>query len=201
MRLTTFTLALLMLLLGGCSSLPQPRPVPDRQLAWEEHQYRIAGLHDWSISGRLAIQSGHEGWHVTLNWRQQRQDYSILLVAPLGQGSLKLDGNAESVTLRTDEGQTVVDNDPAQLLEREFGWRVPVRSLRYWVLGVPAPGPREEQIDEFGRLSHLQQDGWAIRFLDYAPQQGVELPGRVFVSNHRARVKLVISNWELNSTP
>jgi outer membrane lipoprotein LolB len=190
----------LLLLLTACSSTP-PRPrVADPQMAWQEHQYHLAGLRDWSLSGRLAIQSGNEGWQVSINWEQKHDDYSILLIAPLGQGSLRLSGNTDAVTLTTDEGESLADTDPGSLLYRQFGWRVPVKSLRYWVLGIPAPGKREENIDDYGRLAHLVQDGWDIRFLDYQNREGQELPGRVFVTNHQAKVKLVISNWELNTS-
>lgn len=190
----------LFLLLSACSTTPQRPEVADTQMAWQEHQYHLAGLRDWSLSGRLAIISDHEGWQVTINWRQKLQDYSILLIAPLGQGSLKLNGNASSVTLQTDDGESMTDTDPGALLYNQFGWRVPVSSLRYWVLGIPAPGKREEELDQYGRLTHLLQHGWDIRFLDYASQQGYELPGRVFVTNHQAKVKLVINNWELNTS-
>lgn len=197
MRILILTLVLL---LGACSSTPQRPIAVDPQIAWQEHQYHLAAMRDWSLSGRLAIQSDHEGWQVSINWRQKQQDYSILLIAPLGQGSLRLDGNEDAVTLQTDDGESLSDTDPGTLLYRQFGWRVPVKSLRYWVLGIPAPGKREEEIDEYGRLTHLIQDGWEIRFLDYTKQEGQELPGRVFVNNHKAKVKLVINNWELNTS-
>ncbi len=192
----------LLLLLSACSQLPTRSPAPDTELAWQERQYHLASLNDWSLSGRLAILNDHEAWHVSIDWEQQNQNYAILLTAPLGQGSLKLTGNANSVTLQTDEGGILEAADPSELLYQEFGWRVPVKSLRYWVLGVPAPGnQREEQLDEYGRLIHLQQDGWEIRFLDYEKRMGVELPGRVFVNNQQAKVKLVISDWQPLPTP
>jgi outer membrane lipoprotein LolB len=193
---------LLLLMLNACSQLPTRVPAIDAELAWQERQYRLASLNDWTLAGRLAILNDHEAWHVSINWEQQQQNYAILLTAPMGQGSLKLNGDAHSVILQTDEGGILEAADPGELLYQEFGWRVPVKSLRYWVLGVPAPGnQREEQLDEFGRLIHLQQDGWEIRFLDYEPRMGVELPGRVFVNNHQAKIKLVISDWQALPAP
>lgn len=195
-------LPLLLLLLSACTTMPNHSPVADPEIAWQERQYRLASLSDWTLSGRLGIQSDHEAWHVSINWEQQQQNYAILLSAPLGQGSLKLSGDADTVTLQTDEGESVSASDPGELLYRQFGWKVPVKSLRYWVLGVPAPGnQREEQLDEYGRLVQLQQDGWEIRFLDYESRMGIELPGRVFVNNHKAKVRLVISDWQPLPTP
>lgn len=186
----------LALLLAGCSVAP-PRPQPaDTRRAWQQHQAELATLHQWRLTGRLGIQTGHEGWHAGIDWRQTNGDYTITITAPLGQGSLQLQGDPDGVILQTSEGETVSAEDPGLLLYRQFGWKVPVASLRYWVLGLSAPGEAVESLDEFGRLSHLQQADWEIEFLDYETQHGVELPGRVFVTNHQAKVRLVITEWQ-----
>jgi outer membrane lipoprotein LolB len=187
----------LALLMAGCSSAP-PRPQPaDTQAAWQQHRQQLSALHNWRITGRLGIQTGHEGWHAGLDWQQHNGDYTIRITAPLGQGSLLLQGDTAGVTLQTSDGETLRDEDPGLLLYRQLGWKVPVASLRYWVLGLPAPGVAVETLDAYGRLSHLQQSGWVIEFLDYEERQGIELPGRVFVSNHQAKVRLVIGGWQL----
>lgn len=190
---------LALLLLAGCTMAP-PRPRPtDTQQAWLQHQSQLAALHNWRLSGRLGIQTGHEGWHASLDWQQHNSSYTIHITAPLGQGSLQLEGNAAGVRLQTSEGETAIAEDPGLLLYQQFGWKVPVASLRYWVLGLPAPGEAVETLDDYGRLSQLEQAGWEIKFLDYETQQGVELPGRVFVNNHQAKVRLVISEWKLDA--
>lgn len=119
------------------------------------------------------------------------------LVAPLGQGSLQLEGDNQQVELRTSEGRTATSNDPDSLILNELGWRVPVSALRYWVLGLAAPGDAEWELDTFGRLHHLTQEGWKVEFLDYTMQGDTELPSRLFVTNHQAQVRLVIKRWEL----
>lgn len=190
---------LLLLLLAGCATGPtRPQPTDTAQ-AWQQHQLRLAALHDWRLNGRLGIQTGHEGWHAGLDWQQHNSDYTIRITVPLGQGSLLLQGDSSSVRLQTSDGETASDEEPDMLLYRQFGWKVPVASLRYWVLGLPAPGDAVETLDDYGRLSHLQQAGWEITFLDYEVQHGVELPGRVFVNNHQAKVRLVISEWQLSA--
>ena len=191
------TLLLLALFLAGCSIAP-PRPQPlDTRQAWQQHRQQLATLQQWRITGRLGIQTGHEGWHVSLDWQQQDGDYTIRITAPLGQGSLLLEGGTAGVTLQTSDGETLRAKDPGLLLYQQLGWKVPVASLRYWVLGLPAPGDAVESLDEYGRLSHLSQSGWEIEFLDYEVQQNVELPSRVFVTNHLAKVRLVIGEWQL----
>ena len=188
---------LLVLLLAACTSTP-PRPQPETtpQQSWQLRQQQLRQLSHWQLSGRLAVQNEHEAWHMSLEWQQRLDRYSLNIIAPLGQGSMKLHGDAVQVMLITDEGETINSSDPDQLLYQQFGWKVPVSALRYWVLGLPAPGDNQQTLDEYGRLSQLKQAGWEIEFIDYQPRLGVELPRKVFINNHLAKVKLVIGNWQ-----
>lgn len=187
---------LLALLLGACSQTPS-RPQPDTApaLNWQLRQQQLVQLSHWQLSGRLAVQSDHEAWYMSLEWQQRDTKYSLNIIAPLGQGAMQLHGDAVQVELLTDEGESLTSSDPELLLYQQFGWKVPVKALRYWVLGLPAPGENLQSLDEYGRLSQLQQAGWEIEFIDYQPQLGIELPRKVFIRNHQASVKLVISSW------
>ncbi|SCZ57906.1 lipoprotein insertase outer membrane protein LolB [Thiohalomonas denitrificans] len=186
-------------LLTGCAALAPEPPVADPEQAWAIHRDRLETIDNWGLNGRLAIQSDGEAWHATLNWRQEDSRYAMRITAPLGQGSLRLEGSPRFVQLQTSKGERAVSDDPEQLLYQQLGWPVPVASLRYWVLGLPAPGAAQRELDSQGRLARLQQDGWSIRFMDYRQQDGAEVPTRVFASRGDAEVRLVIGNWTLPS--
>lgn len=186
---------ILLLGLGGCATAPRLPPAADPAQAWQAHRQQLAGVQNWQITGRIAIRTEDEGWHASLDWHQQAQGYLINLTGPLGQGSVQLEGDGRRVTLRSGE-EAVVDDDPERLLYHQLGWRVPVPALRYWVVGLPAPGPAEQELNEQGLLARLRQADWSIEFRDYAPQDGLVLPGRIFVSNHKAQVRLVIDRFE-----
>ena len=195
--MTRLIAVLLLALLAGCAAEPPRQPASSRELAWQERQAQLKPMQHWQLTGRLAIQSGDDGWNATLIWRQEQERYRMQLVAPLGQGSLQLEGDNQQVELRTSEGNSAVAADPDTLILTELGWRVPVSALRYWVLGLKAPGEAVVDIDEFGRLHRLKQAGWEVEFLDYKVQGATELPARLFVNNHQAQVRLVIKRWEL----
>ncbi|MDH5785205.1 MAG: lipoprotein insertase outer membrane protein LolB [Chromatiales bacterium] len=189
------TLLPVLLLIGCTTSPPHPHSGISPEQSWQLRQQQLQGLNRWQIAGRLAVIKGHEAWHMSLEWQQLAETYAIHITAPLGQGAMRLEGDTQSVTLQTDEGESITAQNPDWLLYQQLGWQVPVSALRYWVLGLPAPGEHTETLDDYGRLSHLQQAGWEIEFIDYQPELGVELPRKVFVSNHQAKVKLVISDW------
>ncbi len=188
---------LLPALLAGCAVTPPRQPATSREQAWEERQSQLTPLHFWQLTGRIAIQTGDEGWNATFIWRQENDKYRMQLIAPLGQGSLQLEGDNQQVELHTSEGKSAVSTDPDTLILTELGWRVPVSALRYWVLGLAAPGEAETELDAYGRLHYLSQAGWKVEFLDYTMQGTSELPSRLFVTNHQAQVRLVIKRWEL----
>lgn len=186
----------LLLLLSACTSTPPLPQVDDPQQAWQEHRQQMAALPQWQLGGRLLIITGHETWNTSINWQQQGEHYRIMLIGPLGQGSLKLDGDPHQVTLQAHDGEPQQANDPEALLSQQLGWHVPIRSLRYWVLGLPAPGEHEKTISNAGLLQTLRQDDWAIEFRDYQQQDGLYLPGRIFANNHQAKVRLIIGQWQ-----
>lgn len=195
-RRAVFLLAVL--LLAGCGTAPTRPPPDDRDQAWQRHRAAVAGLEKWRLTGRIAIHTQGEGWHATLDWRQEPGQYDIRLIAPLGQGSVRLQGQGGQVALHTEEGTSYAGNAEA-LLYRRLGWRVPVEALRHWVLGLPAPGAvAERRLDAYGRLAYLEQADWKIEFREYTGAAGRELPERVFVSNHRARVRLAVGRWRVS---
>ena len=126
---------------AGCSVAPERPVAPDAEQAWALHRASLDGLRQWHLTGRIAIQSDGQAWQATLDCSQQRARYTINIIGPLGSGSMRLEGDEAHAVLQSDDGESVSAMDPELLLLRQTGWRVPVRALRYWVLGLPAPGP------------------------------------------------------------
>ncbi len=190
--------------LGACSSLPVPTPLPGdtAEALWQQRQPQLADIRHWAVSGRLAIITQQTGWHTRVRWTQHDDDYLIQLDTPLGQGAAELHGSAAAVMLRTAEGEFSADSAEALLAQR-LGWRLPVSGLRYWVRGLPDPGAAVERLtlDDAGRLTRLQQSGWDIEFRHYTATP-LALPDRIFLVSSGASpdagldIRLVIEQWD-----
>jgi outer membrane lipoprotein LolB len=185
------------MVLAGCAQAPvQPDAAAARERAWEAHRAEVSQLGTWTLTGRISLSSETEAWNATLRWRQNDTRYDILLIGPLGQGSLAVRGDDRSVVLKTSDGKTATAPDPEGLLARHLGWRLPLEGLQHWVLGLPEPGLRAERVlDETGRLAELTQAGWTLQFLRYDPVDGVMLPGKIFLENAEWKVRLVVERW------
>lgn len=182
------------LLTAGCATAPKPTIAPER--AWSARQEALSGVEQWRLSGRIAVKTGEEAGHAHLQWRQDEDEYDIRLTAPFGSGTVRLAGDTADAALWVDQAAPVYSSNPEQLLYRQTGWWIPVGALRYWILGLPAPRLSSDwDLDPYGRLELLRQAGWEIRFLDYEQRDGLELPGRVFVSKGEAEVKVVVQRW------
>ncbi|MFA7632747.1 MAG: lipoprotein insertase outer membrane protein LolB [Thiohalomonadaceae bacterium] len=183
------------LLLTACSYGPVLPPVDNPDRAWQIQQRQLAQVSAWKLGGRIGIHTEDESWQARIDLQQHEQNYTIHLTGPLGQGSLRLQGDDHLVALSDGEHSRVAE-DAEDLLYHEMGWRIPVKSLRYWALGLPAPGSAEQTLNPQGLLEKLQQDNWTIEFRNYVQQGAVILPGRLFISNHRARIRLIIDQWQ-----
>lgn len=188
--------------LTGCSG-QQVRPLEQVREQWEARRAYLEGLQRWHLTGRVAAAVGAEGWTATLRWRQVLQDYRIDIIGPLGQGSMHLAGSPAGVTVRSSEApEPVYAEDAEALLAQQFGWHVPVNSLRFWVVGLPDPalGSSAGQLrfNQAGELLSLRQDAWQVKYLSYQGDGPARLPRKVFIENKAdaIRLRLVIQRWQ-----
>ena len=196
-RIARFALLSFAALLTACESTPEVIPVDDPQRSWAEHQEQLAAIDQWLALGKLGIQSAEESWSAGLSWRQDRDDFTIRLTGPLGQGLMELRGTAQAVELRTSDGDIYRAVTAEELMQTHAGWQVPLSGLRHWILGRPDPaaGIVDLQLDPGGRLAELRQLGWHIRYERYGEFDGVALPTKLTLENARLRAKLAVRRW------
>lgn len=188
------------LLVAGCATAPKPDK-PDAR-AWELRQETLSSVEQWRLGGRISVRTGEEAAHGRLQWRQEGDNYDVRISGPFGSGSVRLAGDPAAATLWVDRQPPIRSTDPEVLLYRQTGWWIPVGALRYWVLGLPDPHlDSERTLDSLGRLERLRQAGWEIRFLDYEQRDGLELPGRIFVSKGKGEVKVAVQRWSVPEAP
>jgi len=166
----------------------------------------------WELRGRLAVRTKKRGDSMNMYWERDGAGHYINLYGPLGAGRVILTLDEEGAVLRDSKGKTHTDDSAESLLYRAAGWRVPFRPLQYWVLGVAAPGSEyQAEVDRWGRLSELEQDGWRIRFEAYHYYDGQDMPRKLTLNalpgvehivddvegeGETVQVKAVIRSWE-----
>lgn len=181
-----------LLLLSGCALWTRHSPEADS--AWNARRAALQHVHAFGVQARVSA-GGPFGGKGNLFWRQRADGFDLRVTGPMGGGVLLLHGEGERVEIRTPEEQFTT-TDPERLLRERLGWSFPVSRLRYWALGVPAPGsPADVELDEAGRVTALAQDDWVMEYDEYRAFGAFDLPRRFQLGNRDIRIKVVVDAW------
>jgi outer membrane lipoprotein LolB len=153
----------------------------------------------WQISGKLGIRGPQLAESAHLNWRQCGEMYDMRISGPLGQTVARIDGNGDRLTVRLEGQEPVTTSEPEQLLQRQLGWSVPLRALRYWVRAEAAPGASAQIEGPAAQPTALQQFDWQVRYLAYHQTDTVALPAKLTLRNSSGlQATLLINDWLLS---
>lgn len=187
--------------LSACVTLPPRAPAPLDPQARRERLQSLAGF---SLSGRLAVAVGQEGFSANLDWTQRSAHTELDLRAPLGFGSAHVVRDGAKLNLESSRGERFSGAEAADALAARLGFDPPLDSLRYWALGVADPArPAVESAGEGGLPAAIEQDGWRIEYTEYkaAVAQGADtpLPRRLTLTRGPVRLRLVVDRWTLGA--
>jgi outer membrane lipoprotein LolB len=150
----------------------------------------------WQIEAHISVSDGRDGGSGDLTWRQNGENYSFIVRAPVTGKTWKLSGDAHQAQLEGVEPQPVRGADPERLLRERVGWDVPLSALGSWVRGLRAPGPRTDvQYDAQNLPAVLVQDGWKIEYRDWFADSQPPMPRKLFAARGNARVRMAIDSW------
>jgi len=153
----------------------------------------LASIESWHAKGRLGVSNGDKGGSGSFVWDQDKDRSTVQLSGPVGVGSVRLDLRGSALAIQTADGQAFESQAALDELRSRLGAEVPVEKLRYWIVGLAAPGPHRWLTDG----TELEQDGWHIAYQDFLEDAGVRLPTKLVASSGPARVRVLIDRWEM----
>jgi len=188
-------LAAALLLASGCVTTQTGAPLPEMD-SWETRVAVLGDQDHWEFSGRVAVKAGDGGFNGKITWSQQGEAFETTVAGPLGIGAVRIEGDDRSVMLTDKDGVQTAMQDAERELQWRYGWTIPVRSLRYWALGIPDPTTSATTaLDEQGRLQTLEQSNWRVEISTYRDRGGQSMPRILTATNPDTRVRMVIDNW------
>lgn len=196
-----FILLLAVIALTACTTTPPHEFVADPDKKWEQRKSELSEINDWFLNGRVAIVNGQESWHLSMKWQRHDDKYILDLSGPFGAGHAQLTGTKDGVVLVDADQNYFFAESPDRLLHEVTGLRMPVKSLLYWMRGLPDRNIKNEnqKLDNFGRLALLEQSGWKIRFKRYINVDKHELPQKIFIDGFDLKVKIFVDEWDLKT--
>ena len=190
--------SLVLLVLGGCRTAPPPVFGPGADAPWAEQEAALRRLDRYSLTGRVAVAAGEQGFSGSLRYQQQPEQADLAIDGPLGMGGLRLAVDNDDIRITTGRGEKFNGNAALEELERRLGFELPIKHLRWWLLGIPAPGvegPGLAVAADGQGYNRIEQDGWKVNVQSRAPAMGFALPQRLVIERPGARLKLVIDKW------
>ena len=195
-RVAACALVLAVATLAGCRTAP-PRVIvgPGADAPWPEPRSALEQLDRYGLNGRVAVAANGQGFSASLRYAQQPRAANLSLDGPLGIGGLRLAIEGEDLEVTTSRGETLDGREARAELERRLGFELPLRELRWWLLGIPAPGEATVNAAESGEIRDFTQNGWRVSIASRAAGLGFSLPQRLTAERDGARLKLLVEHW------
>lgn len=181
----------LIFLSSACSVAPVE---PDGHYSKAAMGY-LYDLKHWSFEGRLALTSQNDSWSANISWEHSPEAEKIKLSGPLGQGAVVISLKGNVVTIDRGGGDVQSSIHPEEFINQQLGMFVPVRSLRYWVVGLPEPSRSHNDTD-----TGFNQEGWLNEYKQMQAVNNGFMPLKMTVMNKQVKLKLIIDHWILNGT-
>lgn len=186
-------LAMVCLIAAGCATAPT---APGTAIPPD-----LKDLDRWQARGRLGVSGSENGGSGSFEWRQRGDVANVQIRGPVGIGGVHMEmrgsGATPGLTLETSDGLKLESDAAWAELQNRLGTSVPAGNLRYWMLGVAAPGEhRWHEENEHGVVT-LEQDGWRIDYQRYSDEPGARVPMRITATSGDARVRIVVDRWQL----
>ncbi|MCC4633710.1 MULTISPECIES: lipoprotein insertase outer membrane protein LolB [Xanthomonas] len=199
--------------LSGCVSVPRgqgggaavvERVSDQARIAEAARQAWLQAHPQWSFQGRVAISKDRNGGSGRIDWQQNGPQYRVQLSAPVTRQSWVLTGDTTTGAGRLEglDGGPRSGPDAEQVLLEATGWTIPFNQMPDWVraLRIADAGTQRVDLDAAGRPRTVQQDGWTIEFLAWAPAGDGQpaLPQRIEAHNGSAKVRLLVDQWTVS---
>lgn len=174
-----------LLAIAGCAIVPAKTSTP-----------LLVSDKGFALSGRIAVKYDGKGFSGVMRWAHSGPLDEIFIVAPLGQTVAHIVREGEAATLTTADQKLYRATDAERLAQEVLGWSLPLRALKYWVVGVNSPHTSSDiNVDGDGRVSRMRQDAWEITYLGYAPREEGGLPRAMEMRHRDLEIKLIVDQW------
>lgn len=150
----------------------------------------------WQANGRIAVSGAEAGGSGSFNWSQRGDVATVRMRGPVGIGSLNLVLTDKSMKISTADGEEFVAEDADAELTRRLGAQVPAQNLRYWLVGIAAPG-ESQWTESSPESASLTQQNWRIDYQKFGSFDGVRLPTKLVATSGPAKVRIVIDKWKV----
>jgi outer membrane lipoprotein LolB len=187
-----------LILLAGCKTALAPVAGPGVDAPWPLQREALEKLQRYILNGRVAVAANGQGFSANLKYQQQPGRTDLALDGPLGIGGMRVVLDGDDLGISTSKGEKLGGTEARAVLEQRLGFELPLAQMRWWLLGLPAPGADVilEQDPATGEIRGFTQNGWHVIIQARAAGLGFSLPQRLNVEREGVRLKLLAQSWQ-----
>jgi len=184
--------ASLSFLLAACAGIPRGSQISSVD---------PAAVTSFELSGRINVRVEKDAYPGRVRWQHTEHTDELWFYTPVGTTVAHLRQDETGALLVNSDGHEYRAATLRELTNEILGWDLPLDALPFWVRGVewPEAAKPTEEFDDRGQLKNLNQAGWQITYLDWAPADVKGLPSKLDLQGERLRLRLLIEHWKVNS--
>ncbi len=193
-----FTIVAYSMILSSCTALKFSDELINDEKSGTHYKF-LEELENWEFRSRITIRTNEEAFNGGLHWIQLNDKSYLTVNGALGFGAIKIEIDDYRVLLMDNNGVLTKLENPTEDIFNFYGWYIPLRSLKYWFLGIENPLVEAKlNINEYGYLSSLQQGDWELIISRYKRYAGQNMPYILKINNSDTEISMVIDKWMFN---
>ena len=186
------------MILSSCSALNLSDDLINVETQSSHYEF-LEKLDNWEFRSRITIQTNEKAFSGRLHWIQSNNNSYLTINGALGFGAIKIEIDNSRILLIDNNGIMTEFENPKEDIFNFYGWHIPIKSLKYWLLGISNPLVEKKiSVDKNGYLSSLQQGDWLLTVSRYKRYAGKNMPFILKINNFDTKITMVIDKWMLN---
>lgn len=144
--------------------------------------------------------AGEAGGSGSFTWRQDGLATTVSIRGPLGAGAIEIITDGQSMSVTDGSGRSLDTAQAEAALRERLGADLPWTEMRYWMLGVPAPGETASVVDSVvAPVRVIEQAGWNVGYDSFRAVAGTALPARFAAASGAIRLRVIIDEWTVQA--
>lgn len=166
---------------------------------WQQRTLHLNSIKQWSVKGRISVKTPDNRFTSNLSWQHQSDKQLLLLYGSFGTTYAELSEEDGNATLILADKNIYQSNTLQPLIQRVFGYPIPVEQLEYWIRGLTFPDDNSHQtFDKSGYLKRIDYQKWTITYTKYrriSAFENIYLPRKMSVTDGVVAIRLSLRNW------
>ncbi len=187
--LSLYFISILLVSMTGCATLPSDPNF------YEKQEIALNEIHDFAVSGKIAVRNDGKKLSTYLNIEVQQDLYLLYLTDLTGSTVLRLESRSDGATITDHEGKVYHDQNANKLVKDLTQMDIPCQDLPFILKANPLS--YQHELDENHRLLKLYYQNLEIEYRSYTTVGTYVLPDFITIKGDNLLINIRINQWQI----